>query len=304
MQAPSVEIKPADGGRSPGVDGCAMCVLASGSGGNCTVVVCGAEGTRRAFLIDAGIGPRRTRALLREVGVATKSVDSIVLTHADTDHWRPGYLRMLERTWGRGESSRVRLFAHQRHAWAVREELSAGRAAAFVGPFRPLPGVEAAPVVLDHDEAGVAAFRFSFSGGGTLGFATDVGRVTRRLTEHMEGVDVLAIESNYCPRMQAASRRPEFLKRRIMGGRGHLSNPQTAAATEAIAPRSHAVFLHLSRECNRPELVAEMHEGAEYGFTITSQDRPTRWVPIAGGGARARRAARGGAAEREASLFA
>src|SRR5690606_32500803 len=83
--------------------------------------------------------------------------------------------------------------------------------------------------------------------------------------------------------LQAASSRPWFLKRRITGGSGHLSNHEALEAVRQIQPRSHVVLLHLSRECNCPDLVASLHQGAPYSFTVTSQTEPTPWVPIRAG---------------------
>jgi phosphoribosyl 1,2-cyclic phosphodiesterase len=77
----------------------------------------------------------------------------------------------------------------------------------------------------------------------------------------MRGVDILAIESNYDRAMQLESARPAFLKDRIMGGKGHLSNDECIDAVRAISwPREpeHVVLLHLSRECNCPGLVRGM----------------------------------------------
>lgn len=154
--------------------------------------------------------------------------------------------------------------------------------AAAIPPAAEPPSLFPAPVVRplnvsDH-RASPAAPRTGPVA--SLGYATDLGHVPARLTTLMAEVDVLAIESNYCPRMQAASSRPEFLKRRIMGGSGHLSNQQCAAAVEAIRPREHVVLLHLSRECNQPSLAAEHHAGADYAITIASPDTPTRWVRV------------------------
>ncbi|MEM7756482.1 MAG: MBL fold metallo-hydrolase, partial [Planctomycetota bacterium] len=135
--------------------------------------------------------------------------------------------------------------------------------------------------LMAHDSDGVATLRWSFesaSGRGELGFATDLGRVERGFTEHLRGVDVLAIESNYCPRLQAASGRPAFLKQRIMGGAGHLSNEECAEAVRAIAPRREVVLLHLSQECNTPERATDAHVNAAYAVTVTDQHEPTEWV--------------------------
>jgi phosphoribosyl 1,2-cyclic phosphodiesterase len=65
--------------------------------------------------------------------------------------------------------------------------------------------------------------------------------------------------------MQLASNRPGFLKDRIMGGKGHLSNEECIDAVRAIAwPREpeHVVLLHLSRECNCPDLVRDLWRSA------------------------------------------
>lgn len=249
-----------------------MCVLASGSGGNCTVIAVGEGDARRVMLIDAGLSPRRTRRLLGELGLSMDQVRVVLVTHLDTDHWRWAWSTELPDA-TRVLCSAPHLEAGRRAGWLP------ASAASWDSEFEAMEGVGVRPVLCQHDELGVAAFRIDIAGA-TLGFATDLGRVTPDLIELLRGVEVLAIESNYCPRMQEDSSRPWHLKRRITGGRGHLSNHQAAAAVEEIAPRRHVVFLHLSRECNRPSLVADLHAGSDYEFTISEQFAPTRWVRL------------------------
>src|SRR5205823_4445181 len=76
-----------------------------------------------------------------------------------------------------------------------------------------------------------------------------------------------ALESNYDPQMQLTSARPWFLKQRIMGGAGHLSNDQALSAIQRILDHaqatntrlpSHIVLLHRSRQCNCPKLVLKL----------------------------------------------
>jgi hypothetical protein len=158
----------------------------------------------------------------------------------------------------------------------------------FEGEFDLMAGGTVRPLMMSHDEAGVAVFRMMLPNGADLGFATDLGRVQRSMVEHFAGVDVLAIESNYCPVMQMNSNRSPYLKRRIMSGAGHLSNQQCLDAIGEIQPREHVVLLHLSQECNDPNLVAGMHGGSDYALTIASQETPTRWVGVKAGVPRAR----------------
>jgi len=252
-----------------------LCVLASSSAGNCSVLkVLGPRGQRWIGLIDAGLSPRRTRLLLAQRGVELDAVDDVLLTHLDRDHWH--------RAWGIGRHWSASVRIHDRHLGRARaQRVIPRRCEPFAETFEPTPGVRVSPLLMAHDSLGTAAFRIEIEGAGALGFATDLGRVSDALVDHLADVDVLAIESNYCPRMQRASARPAFLKDRIMGGRGHLSNHEAAEATAGIRPRRGAVFLHLSRQCNTPELVADMHAGAPYETTIAAPLEPTRWVTIA-----------------------
>lgn len=238
--------------------------------------------TRRACLIDLGVSPRRAIRMLAELGLGLHQIDDVLITHLDADHFNAGWARWLP--------PHVRVRLHVGHARRMEGLDRLGdRVAAFEAPFQLQAGISVTPLTLAHDEAGVTAFRLDLPaalGAGRLGFATDLGRVTRALVElfrdQSDGVDVLAIESNYCPRKQAASSRPEFLKRRIMGGRGHLSNEEALEAVQRIRPREHVVLLHLSRECNDSSLVSELHAGADYALTIAEQHRPTRRVRIGG----------------------
>jgi phosphoribosyl 1,2-cyclic phosphodiesterase len=252
-----------------------LCVLASGSAGNCSLLRVRGDGGRwqRTILIDAGLSPTQTRRLLAERGVALGEVDDIVLTHLDQDHFHPG--------WRTVRDCRATLRLHRRHVASAQGRGSLlRRNEPFEREVQLAEGVAFEAALASHDDLGVASFRFSFPCAGTLGFATDLGRATGGLIEHLRGVDVLAIESNYCPRMQEASGRPAFLKKRIMGGSGHLSNEECREAVARIGPGAEVVLLHLSRQCNTPALASAPHEGAPYRLTVSSQTEPTPWVWI------------------------
>lgn len=270
-------------------EGAALCVLASGSAGNCSVLLLGEGNTRRACLIDLGLSPRKTWRLLASLGIEPYQVDSMILTHLDADHLHRGWLK-------EGACpGHVTVRAHYTHARVIMNtgiaeagSLGRSRLTPYEDGFSLAGDGECRVHMASHDEEGVSVFRFELSGmsaqGRSLGFATDVGCITAELIDHLAGVDVLAIESNYCPKMQEASGRPEFLKQRIMGGSGHLSNFQALTAIGHIAPSLHVVLLHLSQDCNHPDVVAQMHEGADYAWTIAGQSGPTRWIGL---GARA-----------------
>jgi hypothetical protein len=276
-------------------DGAHLCVLASGSAGNCSVLVLRRRGQVRALLLDLGLSPRRTFRLLSEMGLGPHQLDGALVTHLDHDHLHAGWRTQMP--------GHARVHMHEHHA----DRVADGRwvVTGFDGAFDLDPDVRVRPLMMSHDEQGVATFRIDFTDAlarerarVSLGFATDLGHIHARMVDHFRGtnpsgnasdgevaddpVDVLAIESNYCPVMQHASTRSDFLKQRIMGGHGHLSNQEALSAVLQVEPRDHVVLLHLSRECNDPAVVAALHAGADYALTITSQERPSRWVRIGG----------------------
>ena len=245
-----------------------ICVLASGSAGNCTVV----RTPSGVMLIDAGLGPRTTAQRLAGTGVAVSDVSAVCLTHLDHDHFNRNWLATIL-------SRGIDVYCHLRrvddllrcalgtHPDAEELRLFRSRVHPFNDePFEPLPGLELRPLLLAHDRLGSSGFVLS-GFGGRVGFATDLGRVPEALFEEFCELDVLALESNYDHRMQVESERPWFLKRRIMGGWGHLSNEQAFDTVRKIFNRcvatggrlpSHVVLLHRSRECNCPQVLRKL----------------------------------------------
>ena len=247
-----------------------ICVLGSGSSGNCVVV----EGPSGIVLLDSGFSPRETRRRMELRGFSPASVRTVVLTHPDTDHLNSGWKRAI------GGLTGPRLLVRDRHGATV-HSMGYDRAwfDEFTGGFDAC-GIRFEPFPMPHDSLGSTAFRISV-GNRCVAHATDCGRTSPRLEEFLTGADILLLESNYDPAMQRASNRPPFLIDRIMNGRGHLSNTeamQLARAVDRAQPVAALVLLHLSRQCNCPKLVARMY--AEHApelharLMISAQDEP------------------------------
>src|SRR5262245_53778692 len=69
-------------------------VLASGSSGNCSVLL-PQDGTGGFWLIDLGLSPRRTRKLLAHASLSLDELRGVLITHLDTDHLCPSWERLL-----------------------------------------------------------------------------------------------------------------------------------------------------------------------------------------------------------------
>lgn len=262
-------------------------VLGSSSSGNATLLSCSTPTGERHLLLDAGLGPRTFARRMQMAGLEPVRPDAIILTHADSDHIRASWRRTLER-----ESIPVHMpIAHRRDA--ERDAVPAHLSRPFRSTFEPVPGVTVDPFVVPHDREGSSAFRIT-CGDVALGWATDLGRVDAGLIEHLRGVNALGIESNYDLERQRTSGRPEFLVRRITGGRGHLSNRECLEAVRQLtreptlpATIEHVVLLHLSRDCNCPDLVAGLwaDEAPELvdRLLISRHDRPIEQLHLGAG---------------------
>lgn len=261
-----------------------LCVLGSGSSGNCTLVRHG-DGV---MMIDAGFGPRSTARRLTGTGVTLGDIESICVTHLDRDHFNPNWIKTLL-------DQRIHVYVHSRHVQSLyriegaNQLHGAGLLHLLNGQaFEPLSGVRTQSILLPHDRKGTNGFLLE-SDGGRIGYATDLGSVPTDLIERFVGVDLLAIESNYDPTLQETSLRPVMLKRRIMGGHGHLSNQQAFTAVKQIinaCPRGgpqHIVLLHPSRQCNSPDIIQHLFgqdRRVASRLTLTEQSSRTPWLTI------------------------
>ncbi|MCH2139160.1 MAG: MBL fold metallo-hydrolase [Phycisphaerales bacterium] len=249
-----------------------LTVLGSGSRGNASVLVCG----RDCILIDAGLSPRRVHRACADMGLPRPN--RIVLTHPDSDH--------LYRSWAtwvnRGE---VALHVHEGHVDAVaRTGFQHAAMQTFSSTFHA-GGLLVQVALADHDDEGTCVFRMQ-AADTTIGWATDIGRATERIRRHLSGVKVLAIESNYDRKMQESSDRPFFLKQRIMGGAGHLSNTEALETVlDTATDDTHTIaLLHLSQQCNCPMVVRSLWQtGAPHlvdRLVIASQHEPVHVLGV------------------------
>ena len=70
-----------------------LCVLASGSSGNCSIV----RTPRGVLMVDAGIGPRATAKRMAGSGATLADVRAICLTHLDSDHFNANWIGAIVR---------------------------------------------------------------------------------------------------------------------------------------------------------------------------------------------------------------
>lgn len=215
-------------------------------------------------LVDAGVPLRRLEGFLAGMDICPQSILAILVTHLHRDHTAALRLkRPLARKYG------IPVYASD-DFW-VGWERDSGPTGDLSGLRMPLnPGdklwvedlsIEAFP--RPHDSPGSQGYLVC-SAYQSLAVATDLGHVPEELASSLQGVTHLLVESNYDQEMELASPRPEFLKRRVMGSLGHLSNDQAAGfLARSATPDTRSVLLtHLSLECNTVPRAAAAARGS------------------------------------------
>lgn len=226
-----------------------VCILGSGSSGNCTYVA----SERTAVLIDAGLSARTIAQRLESIGAQVSDVRGVCISHEHSDHTVG--LRVLHQKKG------IPLFINRGTADALEqdEELRGLPWTLFTtGSSFTVGDLVVEPFAVPHDAYEPVGFVVRH-GEDRVGVVTDMGTATTLVRERLRGCRVLVVESNHDEQMLRDADRPWHLKQRILGRQGHLSNQSVAALLAEIAtPHLDTVYLaHLSRDCNTPDLARQ-----------------------------------------------
>jgi phosphoribosyl 1,2-cyclic phosphodiesterase len=230
-----------------------FCSLGSGSTGNGWLIESG--GTR--ILIDCGLGPDRMTARLVRAGVEPGQVDAILVTHEHDDHVG-------------GASAFARRHSIPVHATYGTIQ-GAGKALRGIGSLNEIApsgrfaigALEVLPVAVPHDAREPVQFVLC-DGASRIGVITDLGSITAHVTEAFSSLDALVLEANHDAALLHQGPYPQFLKDRVGGRYGHLSNETAARLLAAVASDrlQHVVAAHLSLKNNTPALARQAFAAA------------------------------------------
>jgi len=252
--------------------------LGSGSTGNAALVEATSGGRTSRLLIDCGFGLRQLDLRLARAGLAATDIDAIFVTHEHGDHIGCAHslsrrnripVWMSEGTWlatgGRDFEGRLNLARDD-------AEFAVGNIA--VQPF-----------TVPHDAREPLQLRCS-DGARTLGVLTDLGHATAHVLSRLSGVHALLLEFNHDSELLANSAYPAFLKLRVGGKHGHLSNEAAADIARAVRHEGlrHVVAAHLSEQNNRPDIVrrlmADALGGHEAEMLTASASEGSPWLDV------------------------
>ena len=245
--------------------------LQSGSNGNSIYVE--AAGARLIF--DAGISPAMAAKRLASLGKDIKDVDAVIISHDHSDHVK--FAGSYQKKYGLPVYISILTMASCQAVTFISEKT----AHFFPGGAFEIKGAVVRTVPTPHDSADGAAFVIS-NGQKSLGIFTDLGHVFNQLEENLEPLDAIFIESNYDPSMLAKGPYPPFLKKRISGPHGHISNQESAELVKSAKKLKWACLSHLSETNNTPVLAIQTHRelGVKIPLMAASRYKASKLIEV------------------------
>lgn len=224
--------------------------LNSGSNGNCYYVASGQD----AILVDAGISCLEIEKRLKRLGTGPENIRAVFISHEHTDHIRG--LTLLSRRYnlpvyitpGTARGGRLHLDKKLMHTFRPHDPVPVGDLTITAFP-KAHDAADPYSFVVSHQSTHVGVF-------------TDIGTPCAHLTSYFSQCTAAFLEANYDEEMLTKGSYPVYLKNRIRGGRGHLSNRQALELfREHRADHlSHLFLSHLSQNNNCPKLVQELFD--------------------------------------------
>ena len=253
----------------------AVCVLGSGSRGNAVYVSDGVT----AILVDAGFSAREIDRRLRSRDLDPAGLNAILLTHEHTDHIK-GVERLVRR-------HRLPVYLTGGTCRAVDpDKVHPGALIPFAcGREFRIGTLTVRPFCISHDAGEPAGFTIT-ANGIRIGIATDLGQSTALVRDHLQGCRVLVLESNHDPDMLMNGPYPWFLKQRIRGREGHLSNADSCLLLSEVVHDGleHVILAHLSETNNTPQKALAGAEqvlaGSGVRLTAAAQGEATPVLPL------------------------
>ena len=222
-----------------------VCNLSSGSDGNSTYV----EGPHAKILVDVGLSCKEIERRLALLGVEGSQIDAILITHEHSDHIKG--LDVFANKFG------TKVFVHIDGLFALRSKLKKNIA---ITPFEDnvflINDLQILPIAVPHDVDRCTGYVIE-ENKKKISIFTDLGHTTTEMLQNLYNSNLVFLEANHDPDLLAKNPKyPAYLKKRILGDNGHLSNLACANAILRLAQNGCQQFVlsHLSTENNSPDM--------------------------------------------------
>lgn len=218
-----------------------VCILGSGSSGNCTYV----ETEKTKLLIDVGFSYGSIKNSLSEIGVNIEDITIIFITHTHTDHVK-GISTFLKK-------SNPDIYITKKMLQEIDLPLSNVK---FINEEIVIEDLKVIPIKTSHDVCDSNGYILE-SKNKSLVYITDTGYINRKYFSKLKNRNIYVFESNHDVEMLMDCNRPIYKKLRILGDKGHLSNKDSAYyLSKLVTDNTKVVVLaHISRENNTKEKI-------------------------------------------------
>ncbi len=222
-----------------------VCVLSSGSGGNCTLI----ESGKTKILIDLGTSSLYAEKRLREINIEPEEIDGIFITHTHVDHIK-GIKVFLKKY-------NTKLYLSEIILKEIYNEIKPQNYEIIDSEIN-LNDFNVTMFKISHDTEDANGFIFE-SNGRSVVYVTDTGYLNIRNHKLLTNRNMYVFESNHDVEMLMNGHYPYHIKQRILGDKGHLSNKDSAYyLSKFVGNNTKCVILaHLSKDNNTKELALE-----------------------------------------------
>jgi phosphoribosyl 1,2-cyclic phosphodiesterase len=206
-------------------------ILASGSKGNSTLIISDKE---ELLLIDAGISYKEIKEKINRYGYDSNNINHVLITHEHDDHIKC-----------------INSFSNAK-IYSLKDINVANN---YLDKYKEtfINGFNVMALPLSHD---VKCCGYVIKNNNeTLVYITDTGYINYKNIQYITNADYYIFESNHNVPMLMETKRPFFIKSRILGDEGHLSN-EVASDTlcDIIGNKTKQIYLaHISQEANTKE---------------------------------------------------
>ena len=213
-----------------------------------------------SILIDVGVGIRALKKHFHNYGLRFEDVHHIFITHDHADHVKS--VGSLSTDYHLPVYATRKIHVGIERNYCVRKKIAPNHVHVIekgvplnVGEFK------VTPFGVPHDSTDNVGY-FVECEGVTFCLITDVGHITEEMHDFIGRSNYLVIEANHSEEMLQQGHYPQYLKDRILGPNGHLSNVACghALADYASPALRHVWLCHLSEENNHPELARKTVE--------------------------------------------
>jgi phosphoribosyl 1,2-cyclic phosphodiesterase len=203
-------------------------------------------------LIDAGLSTKETEGRLEELSVDPSELQGILISHEHTDHLRSA--GVLARKY------KMPLFMNKATLSAAKDRLGHVDQLEIFETNKKFQLMDFViePFSVLHDAADPVCFCVCLRDR-KLGIATDLGKSTALVHQMLRRSHVLILESNHDSEMLLSGPYPWWLKQRIRGTFGHLSNDDSQSLLREVLHHElkSVVLAHLSEKNNHCALARQ-----------------------------------------------